>query len=169
MPSHRGILSQICLAVSQAHHNVRDTSTAGRIVTFLVEGSSLTSKKMQCPHGHSLLASALPSEAGLASLGQGAAPINWRWSTNRTRSSLTCLEGCCGGKRLKPDCAVVLKFLFLIKALYFTGDLFIFKISPRISFISFFKKKEIITQMSLFPVNIHVFQLLQTKHSPKRS
>lgn len=107
MPSHKGILSQICLALSQAHHNVRDTSFSDKIVTFLVEGSSLTSKKMECPHGHSLLASAVPCEAGLASLGQGAVPINYRWSINRPNSSLTCLQGCCGGKRLKSDCAEI--------------------------------------------------------------
>lgn len=84
------------------------------------EGSSLPSKKMECPHGHSLLAPALPSEAGLASLGQGAAPINKRWNKNRPTTLLHAFKAVVEERGWSQ---IVLKFLFLIKALYLTGHL----------------------------------------------
>lgn len=43
---------------------------------------------------------------GLSS-GRGAVSISYSWSIDRPSISLTCLQDCCGGKRLNPDCAEV--------------------------------------------------------------
>lgn len=113
-PQHQvtqGVYSQIGLAVSVKHHNVRAMSFSGKIVILLQAGYknvlhyqarkwSVHMDTLSWIHLTHLRRDGLCSESIDVSR-------NYRWSINRPSNCLTCLQVCCGGKRLKPDCAEV--------------------------------------------------------------
>lgn len=105
---------------------------------------------------------------GLSS-GQAAVSINYRWSINRPSNSPTCLQDCCGGKRLKPDCAEV---SVSDQQSYILQTIFYFLISSQISFRPFSKNKLLKRHFSLWTFICSSFSrvsILQKGHQDRHN